>query len=145
MFQALEIWLWWKSVLYEHSLLLSTWYHFQFSFLILSYAWFCLLYQFGKSLCELKILLFPLTITSSPLLKANPNLNWLDEDRIRSLSTDSLFNSAGGWEDKFVSAQALIRKLKENSPEETSAWFRIKKQITLQKKQSYFWKSTAVL
>lgn len=48
-------------------------------------------------------------------------------------SADSLLNSAGGWEDKFISAQALIRKLKEKSPEETSAWFRVKKQITLQK------------
>lgn len=52
-FQGLEFWLLWKSILYEHSLLISTWYHFQFSFLILSYAWFSPFYQFDKSLCAL--------------------------------------------------------------------------------------------
>lgn len=67
---------------------------------------------------ELKMLLLFVIITSSPLLKANPNPKCLDENCIKNLSTDLLLNSAGSWEDKFISAQALIRYLEEVEREE---------------------------
>lgn len=86
----------------------------------------------------LKMLHLSVIVTSSPLLKANPNPNRLGENCIRSLGTDFLLNSASSWEDKLISAQAFIRyveevKLKEKSPDETSPCCRVKKLMTLQK------------
>lgn len=78
-------------------------------------------------------------ITSSPLLKANPNPdpNRLDDNCVRRLSTDFLLNSAGSWEESHqcTGFHQIFggSKFKEMSPEETSAWLRVKKLIILQK------------